>query len=61
MSSRVLLRTAVGAVLTMAFAALTACAHQDLTAPCTGDGWLSLGTAYASDPGVLRPVKSVCP
>ena len=60
MSSRVW-RTAVLAVLTMAFAALTACAHQDLTAPCTRDGWLSLGIAYASDCGVLRPVNPVSP
>jgi hypothetical protein len=45
------------AILTAAFSALTACAHQDLTAPCARDGWLSFGTAYASDCGVLRPVN----
>ena len=45
------------AVLTLSFSVLTACAHQDLTAPCTRDGWLSLGTAYASDCGALRPVN----
>ena len=45
------------AALTLSFSVLTACAHQDLTAPCTRDGWLSLGTAYASDCGVLRPVN----
>ena len=45
------------AVLTVSFMVLTACAHQDLTAPCTRDGWLSLGIAYASDCGALRPVN----
>jgi hypothetical protein len=44
-------------ILTVSFSALTACAHQDLTAPCTRDGWLSLGIAYASDCGALRPVN----
>jgi hypothetical protein len=44
-------------VLTVSFSVLTACAHRDLTAPCTRDGWLSLGTAYASDCGMLRPVN----
>jgi hypothetical protein len=50
-------RAGAFAALTIAFSVLTACAHQDLTAPCTRDGWLSLGTAYASDCGVLRPVN----
>jgi hypothetical protein len=45
------------AALTLSFSVLTACAHQDLTAPCTRDGWLSFGTAYASDCGPLRPVN----
>jgi hypothetical protein len=50
-------RVGAVAVLTVSFMVLTACAHQDLTAPCTRDGWLSLGTAYASDCGALRPVN----
>ena len=50
-------RVGAVAVLTLSFSVLTACAHQDLTAPCTRDGWLSLGTAYASDCGALRPVN----
>ena len=50
-------RAGAFAALTISFSVLTACAHQDLTAPCTRDGWLSLGTAYASDCGVLRPVN----
>jgi hypothetical protein len=50
-------RAAVLAALTTAFAALSACAHQDLAAPCTRDSWLSFGAAYASDCGVLRPVN----
>jgi hypothetical protein len=50
-------RAGAFAVLTLSFSVLTACAHQDLTAPCTRDGWLSLGTAYASDCGTLRPVN----
>ena len=45
------------AILTVSFMALTACAHRDLTAPCARDGWLPLGTAYASDCGALRPVN----
>jgi hypothetical protein len=50
-------RVGAVAVLTVSFTVLTACAHQDLTAPCTREGWLSLGTAYASDCGTLRPVN----
>jgi hypothetical protein len=50
-------RVAAVAVLTVSFMVLTACAHPDLTAPCTRDGWLSFGTAYASDCGTLRPVN----
>jgi hypothetical protein len=45
------------AALSLSFSVLTACAHQDLTAPCTRDSWLSFGTAYASDCGPLRPVN----
>jgi hypothetical protein len=50
-------RAGAFAALTISFSVLSACAHQDLTAPCTRDGWLSLGSAYASDCGVLRPVN----
>jgi hypothetical protein len=50
-------RAGAFAILTVSFSVLTACAHQDLTAPCTRDSWLTLGTAYASDCGVLRPVN----
>jgi hypothetical protein len=50
-------RVGAVAVLTVSFTVLTACAHQDLTAPCTRDGWLSFGSAYASDCGMLRPVN----
>jgi hypothetical protein len=45
------------AALALSFSVLTGCAHQDLSAPCTRDGWLSFGTAYASDCGPLRPVN----
>jgi hypothetical protein len=55
--SRRIRRAGAFAILTVSFSALTACAHQDLTAPCTRDGWLSLGIAYASDCGALRPVN----
>jgi hypothetical protein len=50
-------RVGAVAVLTASFSALTACAHQDLTAPCARDGWLSFESAYASDCGTLRPVN----
>jgi hypothetical protein len=50
-------RVGAVAVLTVSFTVLTACAHQDLTAPCTREGWLAFGTAYASDCGTLRPVN----
>jgi hypothetical protein len=50
-------RVGAVAVLAVSFMVLTACAHQDLTAPCTRDGWLSFESAYASDCGTLRPVN----
>jgi hypothetical protein len=50
-------RVGAVALLAVSFMVLTACAHQDLTAPCTRDGWLSLGIARASDCGALRPVN----
>ena len=59
MRKRIARRTLV-VTLGMALAALSACAHKDLMAPCTRDSssW-SLGRAYAaaSDCGPLLPVN----
>ena len=59
MSGRIA-RGAFVVALGMAFAALSACAHRDLMAPCTRDSsvW-SFGRAYAAadDCGPLLPVN----
>ncbi len=55
---RMMMRAAIAAALAAGMAALSACAHKDLIAPCSRDGWLwSFGSAYASDCGPLLPVN----
>lgn len=48
-------------ILALAFSALSACAHKDLTAPCEAGsgffGWLD-GSANAFACGSMRPVNS---
>jgi hypothetical protein len=50
-------RTAVMTALAIGFVSLSACAHQELMAPCTRDGFLGFGAAFASDCGPLLPVN----
>lgn len=40
-----------------AVVALSACAHQDLKAPCSLDRGWSFGSALADDCGLFRPVN----
>lgn len=40
----------------VALVALSACAHQELTAPCRFSG-IGFGSAFASDCGEARPVN----
>jgi len=57
---RTLARAAFAVALGAALAGLSACAHRDLIAPCTRDGFLwSFGRAFAaaSDCGPLLPVN----
>ncbi len=53
----VLKRVAVMTALAIGFVSLSACAHQELMAPCTRDGFLGFGAAFAADCGPLLPVN----
>jgi hypothetical protein len=50
-------RAAVMTALAIGFVSLSACAHQELMAPCTRDGFLGFGAAFAADCGPLLPVN----
>jgi hypothetical protein len=50
-------RAAVMTALAIGFVSLSACAHQELMAPCTRDGFLGFGAAFASDCGPQLPVN----
>lgn len=50
-------KAALLSLLAIGLVALSACAHQELMAPCTRDSWLAFGSAYADDCGPLRPIN----
>ena len=56
---RTSIKTGFVGALALALLSLSACAHKDLTAPCTRDShWFSFGGAYAAtDCGPLLPLN----
>ena len=48
-------RAAVMTALAIGLVSISACAHQELMAPCPRDGFL--GAAFAADCGPLLPVN----
>jgi hypothetical protein len=50
-------RAAVMTALAIGFMSLSACAHQELMAPCMRDGFLGFGAVFAARCGPLRPVN----
>lgn len=56
---RILSKTGLLVALALGLLSLSACAHQDLTAPCSRDAhwYSSFGAAYAADCGPLLPVN----
>ena len=57
---KILIRLGLAIALALGMLSLSACAHRDLTAPCSRDAhWLSMfGSAIAAtDCGTLQPVN----
>jgi hypothetical protein len=56
---RTWIKAGVVGALALGLLSLSACAHKDLTAPCSRDShWLAFGSAYAAtDCGPLLPLN----